>query len=319
VFAILTSTHYWLMIISKKFIFPLFLVILISLLFIGGPGHYSNRIYKNVWDLGHILLFIVLTAYLLKLPFIERKNPYAQVAIVCSIALFIALITEFLQSYVGRTPELMDIRRDILGAFIGLIIVFKQKNLSRKIFLVLLFIAFAFTTFEFSALTKTLIDEYNILRTGSILSNLEGPFEDERWKGTSRYTLSKDFVIEGEQSLKVTFNTDPYNGIALIYMHRDWSNKNYLHLSIYYPGDNALLLNVRINDFLHTKNNHYNDRFNKEIIIENGWNDLIFSINDIKNAPKGRQANLKNMQSLGMFVMNLPEPKTIYIDNVYLN
>jgi hypothetical protein len=92
-----------------------------------------------------------------------------------------------------------------------------------------------------------------------------------------------------------------------------------LHLDIYYPENNNLTLNVRINDYYHLKNNRYEDRFNKKIALMNGWNHIIIPIDDIASAPKGRMTNLENVQSLGMFVTNLDQPETIYIDNVYLD
>jgi len=307
------------MLILQKRILPALLVILILLLFVGGPGHYSNRIFRNIWDLGHIVLFIVFSISLFNLSFIERKKPYTQILIVFVTVIFFAIVSELLQLGTDRTPELTDIRKDIIGAFIGTLIFFRKNNLDRKLFLVLIFIAFILIAFELSALSKTLIDEYNILKTGTVLSNLESTFEDERWKGNSEYSISSDLAIEGKHSLRVIFNTDPYSGITLKYMHRDWSTSDNLHVSIFYPGKDNLLLNVRINDFLHVENNRYDDRFNKEIILANGWNHFVFSVQAIQSAPKERQTNLNNMQSFGMFVTNLNEQKTIYIDNIYLD
>jgi len=307
------------MAIVNKRILPVLLVVLIFFLYVGGPGHYSSRIYGSVWDLGHIVLFIVFSIFLFRLPFVEQKRIFIQIVVVFFIVIFFAVSTELLQFAASRTPELKDVRRDIVGAFIGTLIVFRQKKLSSTVFPVLAFIAFFLTVLEFSTLVKILVDEYNIFKTGPVLSNLEGVFEEGRWKGSSQFELSSDVAIEGEKSLKVIFNTDEYSGVTLKYMHRDWSAKKSLHFSIFYPEDDDFLLNVRINDFMHVENNRYNDRFNKKIILTKGWNHFIILIQDIKNAPEGRKINLENMQSLGMFVMNLSEPKTIYIDNVYIN
>lgn len=304
---------------SRKQILAVLLVVLILLLFVGGPGHYSSRIYRNVWDLGHIVLFIVLTISLFKLPFIEQKRPLIQIVIVFIGVIFFAVLSELMQIGTSRSPELADVRRDIIGACIGSLIVYKKKKLTEKFFPVLVITVLLLIIYELNALTRTLVDEYDIVNKAPVLSNLEGIFEDERWKGNSQYKLSTDNVIEGKKSLEVTFNTDKYSGITLKYMHRDWSAKKSLHVSIFYAEDDDLLLNVRINDFLHIENNRFNDRYNKTITLAKGWNDFIFLIKDIQNAPKGRKANLENMQSFGLFVKNLSEPKIIYIDNVYLN
>ena len=308
------------MVSLKKWILPALLVVLILFLFVGGPGNYSSRIFILVWDLGHILLFLLVVVLLFRLPFVTQKKLPVQILLVFSIAIFFAVLTELLQSGINRTPALTDVRKDILGAFIGSLIVYREKYQSNKTFRVLTFITVVVCGYEIHPLVKTLVDEYDMLKTKSILSNLEARFEDERWKGNSEYKLSSDYVLEGKRSLKVTFNTDEYNSITLKYMYRDWSGKNSLHWSIYYLKDDILMLNVRINDYFHLQNNNrYNDRFNKEIFLAKGWNHIKIPIDDIENSPQGRKTNIKNMQSIGMFVTNLSEPSTIYIDNVYLD
>ena len=241
------------MVIVTKSVVPVLLVVLTFLLFVGGPEHYSSRVYRDIWDLGHIPLFIVLTILLYRLPFIEHRKWFVQVAIVFSLAMFFAVLSEWLQSGVDRTAELVDVRRDFVGAFIGTLIVFRKSYGPRKIFPVLVAAALVLCVFEINPLAKTIIDEYNIYKAGAVLSNLESVFEDERWRGNSEYTLSAEFVDEGAKSLKVVFNTDSYSGITLKYMCRDWRGKNSLYASVFNPEENSLLINIRINDFLHIK------------------------------------------------------------------
>jgi len=293
-------------------------LVLVSLLLIGGPGHYSSRIYGGVWNIGHLALFIIFSLLLYRLPFIKRKKPYEKIITVFIAAVLFAAFTELLQFATRGTPEFIDIRRDMVGTFIGTLLAFKSSYRGSKKLVAATVVVAALTINELVPLTRILVDEYDVQRSGVVLSNLEGMFEDERWKGNSTYVLSSDFVIEGKRSLKVTFNTDEYSGITLKYMHRDWSANKNMHISIFKQDGDDLMLNVRINDFFHIENNRENDRYNKKIIVNNGWNHFEFSIDDIENAPIDRAANIQNMQSFGMYVTNLSEPTTIYIDNVYL-
>lgn len=303
----------------NKFFLPLLLTTLVILLFVGGPGHYSNRIYRSVWDLGHILLFITFSVYLFELRYIRNKGLWQQLLLVFAVVIFFAIATELAQTGTSRTPELLDVRRDLVGALIGTVIIFTRRGIRGRIYPLFISAAMLLLMVELSPLAKILVDEYAILQSDTVLSNLEGMYEDTRWKGNSSYQLSTEHVVEGKQSLKVVFNTDYYSGITLKYMHRDWRGKDKLHVSVYNPDEDVFTANVRINDFPHLKENIYNDRYNKIIKLTKGWNHLVFSVDDIKNAPAERVNNIDNMQSIGIFVINLNVPKTIYIDNVYLD
>lgn len=303
----------------KNQILTVVIIMLSLLLFIGGPGHYSDRIFRTVWDLGHIFLFLILVIFLFKTPLITNRSFIIQILVVAGIVIFFSIITELLQFITHRTPELADIRRDLVGAAIGFFVVFHNNKTLSKISIYMVVISAGLFIYELIPLIKTLTDEYELINTEPILSSMEGTFEEERWKGNSDYYISSDFVSEGNNSLKVILSMEEYCGITLKYMYRDWSNKKNLHFSVYYPEADSLLLYIRINDFIHLQNNRYDDRYNKEIFLKQGWNEINISIYDIKNAPDNREMNLKRMQSIGMFVMNLPREKTIYIDNVYLN
>jgi len=302
-----------------KFSLPLLLATLVVLLFVGGPGHYSSRIYRSIWDLGHILLFITFTVYLFELAYIRNKGLWQQLLLVFAAVISFAIATELAQAGTSRTPELLDVRRDLVGALIGTVIMLARRGIRGRIYTFFVSVAVLLLIVELNPLAKILVDEYAILQSDTVLSNLEGMYEDTRWKGNSSYQLSTEHVIEGRQSLKVIFNTDYYSGITLKYMHRDWRGKDKLHVSVYNPDEDVFTANVRINDFPHLKENIYNDRYNKIIKLTKGWNHLVFSVDDIKNAPAERMNNIHHMQSIGIFVINLNAPKTIYIDNVYLD
>ena len=230
-----------------------------------------------------------------------------------------AIGIELVQLQINRTSELSDIRRDMVGAFLGYIHVFRFRGHLGTKLVSLLTVAIVLFIFELSPLAKSVIDEINIQRDKTALSNLEYLFEEERWIGNSTRFISEEFVSDGDNSLRVEFNTDKYSGVFLRYMHRDWREKNRLHFDVYYPDHDDLLLQIRISDYSHVGNNRYHDRYNKEIQLRSGWNKVEISIEEIKNAPSDRLIDLENIESVGMFVVEQPEAKTIYIDNVYLS
>jgi len=305
--------------VLKKLILPGLFVVLATLLFVGGPDYSSNRIFANSWDLGHVLLFFVLVTLLLRSPFLLDKSLAIRILVTLVIIMPFAVGIELVQLQTHRTSELSDIRRDLVGAFLGYLYVFRQSWFYNAMRLPMVAVALALCAFELTPLTRSLIDEVNIHRDKAALSNLEFAFEDQRWIGNSSRFVSEEFVREGESSLRVDLNTDEYSGVFLRYMNRDWREREKLHFSIYYPDNDNLLLHIRISDYLHVGNNSYHDRYNKEIVLRNGWNNVEIPIEDIKNAPRDRFIDIGNIESVGMFVVKQPETKTIYIDNVYLS
>jgi len=305
--------------VLKKLILPGLFVILAILLFVGGPDYYSNRIFANSWDLGHIILFYILVILLFRLPALTDKSLITRVSVTLVIIVTCAVGIELIQIQAHRTSELSDIRRDMVGAFLGYMYVFRQGRFANVIRVPLVVGAVIFCAFELMPLAKSLVDEINIHQDKAALSNLEFMFEDQRWVGNSTRLISEEFVSEGENSLRVDLNTDEYSGVFLRYMRRDWRDEKNLHFSIYYPEKDKLLLHIRISDYSHVGNNSYYDRYNREIVLKNGWNNVEISIEDIKNAPRDRVIDIGNIESVGMFVVDLPKTKTIYIDNVYLS
>ena len=305
--------------VLKKLILPGLFAVLAILLFVGGPDYSSNRIFANSWDLGHIILFYILVILLFRLLPLTDKSLITKISLTLVIVVIFAVGIELIQLQTHRTSELSDIRRDMVGAFLGYIYVFRQNRLFNTLHVYLVAVAVALCVFELTPLAKSLVDEVNIHRDKAALSNLEFMFEDQRWVGNSTRFISEEFVSEGESSLRVDLNTDEYSGVFLRYMHRDWREGNNLHFSIYYPENDNLLLHIRISDYSHVGSNNYYDRYNKELVLKNGWNNVEISIEDIKNAPRDRLIDIGNIESVGMFVVKQPEAKTIYIDNVYLS
>ena len=80
-----------------------------------------------------------------------------------------------------------------------------------------------------------------------------------------------------------------------------------------------LNITIRIHDHLHTQGEQaYSDRYNQSLVLENGWNTVDISLENVAKAPETRRLDLSRVSSLGGFVTEQSAPKTIYLDSVKL-
>ena len=291
------------------------------LFFVGGPDYYSPRSYKRFWDLGHILFFFILTYFIFvywprnsKTTFL-RQSIFAIIITIC-----LGSLIELAQTESLRTPDLMDLARDIIGCLIALAFYAPNRNAIPKtvlktfqtISLILLAIAFL-------PLIAAIIDETAARNQFPVLADFETRFETDRLTGTANFSIDHKIHFHGNGSLRVVLNTSHYSGIALNYFPENWMDYKELQFSIYNPDKKPIHLTCRIHDRRHSQGQQlYSDRFNKNFSISNGWNLIRIPLEEILNAPYKRKIALNQIQGLAIFAVSLSKPRTVYIDYVRL-
>jgi VanZ family protein len=296
--------------------------ICLVLLFVGGAEYHSPRSYQCAWNLGHIFFFSIFTYLLVSLwQTISKERFLKQCIWVLSLALLFGILIELGQSGLDdRTPDIYDLTRDITGALVGLAFFVPSRRLLSKIGLrvfqaIVLIIIFV----SIFPLGEALIDEAIARQRFPVLSDLETPFEIKRWQGHSKFEIDRKIFKQGKSSLKVLLNTDQYSGVELKYVANDWRNYKYLQFSLFNPSSEPTKINCRVHDIHHIKHGQdYYDRFNTSYLVPQGWSDIRISVKDIVNAPKNREMDLRHIQGLYIFVVRLPRPKIVYIDDVRL-
>jgi len=303
-------------------ILVLIAAICLALLFVGGPEYYSPRSYQCAWNLGHIFFFSIVTYLLVSLwQRISKKRFLKQCIWVLSLTLLFGILIELGQAGLDdRTPDIYDLIRDITGALVGLAFFAPSGRLLPKsglrVFQVIVLIIVSVSMFP---LGEALIDEAIARQRFPVLSDLETPFEIKRWQGHSQFGIDREIFRQGKCSLRVILNTDQYSGVGLRYFANDWRNYNYLQFSLFNPSSEPIKINCRIHDIHHSKHGQdYSDRFNTSYLVPQGWSDIRISVKDILTAPKNRKMDLRHIQGFYIFVVRLPRPKIVYIDDVRL-
>lgn len=308
----------------RNFIFIVLLLIGSPFFFLGGPEYHSSRSLHAAWDLGHILYFFLGSCLLCS--YLQRKNPVRPFSwiffLTFSSVFLVGSSIEVLQMFCdGRSPDVFDVLRDQLGCltafafFIRPVLFGKQwqQHLFRGMVLILLAIAVW-------PLSRSLLDEYLAAKQFPVLADFETPFQRYRWVDMQLLGEETGKVRHGKKAARVQLSTAQYSGIALFHFPGNWQGYQTLRFSVYNPKTANLVLNCRIHD-VHHKEHHlaYEDRFNQQFTLQQGWNDLIVPLEQVKNAPRGRAMNMQHIEEFGLFVMQQPSPQEVYLDHVYLS
>ena len=291
------------------------------LLFLGGPDYYSSRSFRHFWDLGHVVYFALLATLLFRWRFVAQMSLAGRWTVILVITLLLGVSIELMQHITARTPEYGDVLRDFTGSLIALVFISPKPRLRsvsagnalRISVLVLLLI-------QLWPLTRSLVDEAFARHQFPVLSDLETPFEIDRWAGNAILSVQTMPLISRGKLLKLSLSTDKYSGAALNYFDSDWTSFNTLKISLYNPDSGSLRITCRIHDLQHADGNEeYEDRFNHSYLLTQGWNHIEIDLNEVKESPANRRMDMSLIRVLGLFVTSLQAPRIIYLDNVRLS
>lgn len=292
------------------------------LLFAGGPDYYSPRSLKHIWDTGHVILFAILSTLLILGWSKNKKITYLQrCVLVVLISLFLGILIEWAQAGSKRAANILDVARNVVGALVAIsFLVTVDKTIPKSYFRVLQALTILLVILVLIPLVIATTDEWLAREQFPVLSDFETPFEIDRWSGNATISIDHKIHSHGRSSLKAVLTTSLYSGVNLKYFPGNWHNYKYLQLSIFNPLEEPIKITCRIHDRLHEEGEQsYDDRFSKSFFIAKGWSLIKISLAEVVNSPKNRKLNLGQIQGLGIFTMNLPVARTIYIDNVCLS
>jgi hypothetical protein len=297
------------------------IISLFILFFIGGPSYYSSPVFKELWNMGHILFFALTTYKIISL--IKHKTTFIILVSSLIYCFTLGALIELVQSKIGRSLDLHDLYRDALGTFLALSIFIYQKNrfdkgnvLAGSYFI----IASLLIIIDQNKLFQTIKIDIAARFKFPILASFESKLALKQWSGNN-LSLSTEKTLTGLYSLKVELGTETkYSEVTLMHMPRNWEGYNDLIINVYNPTEGALKITTKITDYQHDLSEQvYNDRYNESFtLLASQWNIIKISLEDIKNSPVTRELKLDNISRLSLFTTSLTEDKVIYIDSVTL-
>ena len=306
---------------GKPYTLWLLIACLLYLLFFANADIFTTRSWREFWDLGHIPLFVFIGYWIYRLkPYLQTKTLVLQLLILLVIGSLTGGAIELLQKLTERQASLSDLMLDLVGISFSLVL-FSRKVATLKLHLKLgLYgICLALLMIVLWKPVNMVLEEVSAYQTFPVLAEFENDRELSAWTGNASYQLSKEFVREGDYSLKVTLKKKRYSGVELIYFPRDWSDYTHLQLYVYNESTRLFPLHISVYDRHHKKIDFpYLDRFTGRYEIKPGWNEVRIAIDQIEHAPKKRLMDMTDIQGLRLFRINGQAGKTFYLDSIRL-
>ncbi|APE02654.1 hypothetical protein BM526_12820 [Alteromonas mediterranea] len=304
----------------NKLIFLLLTIVAAVLLFFLETQPYSHRLFIQLWNLGHAALFFVGTFAFLIIR--RREGVQSKLALLVLSVTVLALLTEALQMLAPtRSFSLIDIINDLIGAGLAITLF---RYITKKISISKVMIISSVCIITLGSLTSNFFlyvyDEWQMHQDFPKIANFENRQELTRWSGDIARTDT--YVADGHySSLQVNLSNKKYSGATLHHLPNNWQNFDKLMFSIWV--EQTTMLTLRIHDKYHValdnpQRNQYQDRFNQAISLQQGWNHLSISIQQIKSGPAKRSLDVSNIKSIGIFSTEPHDTDVFIIDSMVL-
>ncbi|WP_303721855.1 CIA30 family protein [Malonomonas rubra] len=236
------------------------------------------------------------------------------------LSLLLGASTELLQSLIGREGSWLDLGNDLLGSLLVLTFFGEWKAKLNKRLLWLLRGGLAFLVFwVVLPFVKVAADDLVAWQQFPLLSGFETPLEASRWGGDCIRRLDRQHVYSGSNAMQVELTTNRYSGVWLRHFPADWRGYRAVQFHIYNPQKEPFRYYFRIHDQFHRDNGQrYSDRFNATLVAQPGWNEVEIPLQEVAQAPRGRQLDLSRVAGMILFVGKLEQTQTFYLDEVRL-
>lgn len=293
------------------------------LLFVGNPLNEHSRLYQSLWNTGHVFFFGLVTWILINYSPLIKKSWPKMLLVSLLFTLVLGGLIEVVQYKIGRYMEWLDLLFDLLGALLGFLAVQflkpKVHKFATKPVIVLMSIGLLLAAFY--PTYTVVIDELNIEANFPMIADFESAKTLQRWKprDIGRLEIDSNLYRTGRSSAWIEFGLGDYPAFSLLALYSNWSAYNFLNISVHNDQSEDLILDVKIYDHQHLRQGHrFADRFNREVRLVAGWNDIEISLLDILRAPQDRMMNLQDIAGLTVFIHNPAVPKSIHLDNIHL-
>lgn len=276
--------------------------------FVHLPHSWRSPLLLALWDLGHILFFLLIALWVQKRYHLQSFRAWLLVILA---ALAVGGSIELIQGMIGRNASWGDVARNLTGVWLGLAWGVGRARWHRLLSAVALAVLCG-------PAAMLIADRLAAAREFPLLADFSRPASLNYWWGEVALAVSPDRPV-GDTALQVQLDTRGYSGFYFEHFPADWRGYRWLTFDLYHPGDQPLPMVLRLHDAWHYRSGlAYGDRFNRRFLVEPGWNNYRFDLQQVMQAPKDRPMDMARMETLGIFTMNLPQPLLLHFDNLRL-
>ncbi len=299
----------------------LMLAVTAGLLLYPFPIEVDPAFWRSLMDTAHIPVFAVVAFGISSaLPSHASRSKRSLIGLTAAIAL--VLSAELIQPLTGRTASAKDVALGIWGTLVGTLIFAVYDSKPR------FFGTGIASALGIAGIAIGLQDAANIGRALKLratqfpaLGQFESASELYLWTPNGAVfpqdngnQLQKDSATK-EISLMVTANIGEWPGISFNAGQQNWSAYATLACDVYNPTT-PFILRVRVDD--DGDCSRFGMRYDREINLTNGWNNIVIPISEIASTPAARRLNVKAIRRLALFIDRQSAPRTFLLARVRL-
>ena len=283
-----------------------------------------------VRNFGHVPLFglvAVILLWIIQLTLGERLLPLHRYVLAWLGAVGLGAITEYLQYFSPRNADFMDLVNDMAGAtsFLALHYLIdtrlsekekKQRNRIRiplRIAALVILLAAGIPVIDAAAASLYRLASFPEMYAFD--NGLEKRFIRPLDAELEFVEVPDGWQGRDSRVARVTFLPAKYPGLRFDGPWPDWGEYRTLTIDIFSPADSPVTLILMIKD---DEIAAYHDRYNRELRIYPGINEIRIPVADIENSPENRRLDMTSLEAIHLFIIEPPEPLVLYIDDLFL-
>ena len=272
----------------------------------------ESRLLQELEDSSHVLIFGLASLFLLP----DRKAGWRVYLTVAVAVTVLGICTELMQGMEGKDAELGDVFRDAVGAAVFLAITgayhHKCAAWMRRL-IVLVSIAVILSIFSPPILTTSAIG-YRWYRF-PVIADFRSPLDTRLCSASNAHILR--VCVRTRFAVLIKFNKEaPFSTFAINGPFPDWSGYKSLCFRVSSDLPHPILLNLRIHDAQH--NNEFDDRYNAELQIKPGRNDIKIPVQAIEQSPVKRRMDMRAIRAIVLFTGKPEENLNLIVDDFHL-
>lgn len=277
-------------------------------------------------DAGHLVLYGTSAWILLQLlqntvPVQGRRRILLYLAALAGVAV-LGMGTEFAQKFAHRDAEVVDVERDLLGGGAVLLLAwafdrgFRVGRVARALLIFGSLVCLTAGLAEIVSLSRAYLG-----RNGAFPSicGFDDPWE-LRFVRTVDASLTRvdppgEWKASGQVG-RLDLRVAEYPGFAVKEPRADWSGYAALRFEVWSQEPGPVPLVLRVHDAAHDQT--YEDRFNRELVVQPGANVFRIALAEIEQGPAQRRLDLHHVGGFALFAAHPGRPLTFWLDSFEL-
>ncbi len=299
-------------------------------LFVGGIDSYKPPFWHELWNCGHVLLFALLSTYLVYFYTPKHWHRRKTFLILCVATLLVSFFIELIQSFIGRSFSLLDVGRNIAGSTIGFLLTAKKhpaellylwstprKKIGVRLFWISRYLlALLILLLACLPVLRIAVDTFYRWQQFPVLADFSNALQLERF-----YPEKFVFIDPQAKRLIAPLDRSGWPGFSFMVSPSDWRGFTALHIDLTVQLNTATTLNLRcrIHDAQHeAKGFEMNDRYNGQFLLSTGQQHIQIALADVEKAPENRQLDLQQVRALMCFSEPQKPGSLLILEKIYL-